>query len=159
MLKRQRRFSFETVFSHPSNLDTMRQAVNAGYKVYLYFVSTESPAINKYRVQLRVAQNGHDVPGDKIESRYYRSMELLYEQQNSLIRFSFLIIPHKEIRTNSLIILKNKATKRYGIFQIKENSLNGLKSIIGTNETIKNSRRIKIYTQAHQLFSRPGLHL
>ncbi len=79
MLKARRRFSFETVFSHPSNLDIMRQAVAAGYKVYLYFVSTESPDINKYRVQLRVAQNGHDVPEDKIESRYYRSLELLYD--------------------------------------------------------------------------------
>lgn len=28
---------------------------------------------------MRVAQKGHDVPEDKIESRYYRSLELLYE--------------------------------------------------------------------------------
>ena len=67
MLKEKRRFSFETVFSHPSNLDIMRQAAAAGYKVYLYFVSTESPEINKYRVKLRVEQKGHDVPENKIE--------------------------------------------------------------------------------------------
>ena len=79
MFKEKKRFSFETVFSHSSNLDIMQRAANAGYKVYLYFVSTESPEINKYRVKLRVTQRGHNVPEDKIESRYYRSLELLYE--------------------------------------------------------------------------------
>jgi predicted ABC-type ATPase len=50
-----------------------------GYKVYLYFVSTESPEINKYRVALRRKKGGHDVPQNKIESRYYRSLDLLYD--------------------------------------------------------------------------------
>lgn len=72
LIKAKRRFSFETVFSHESNLDDMRKAQAAGYKVYLYFVSTESPEINKYRVALRVKEGGHNVPPDRIESRYYR---------------------------------------------------------------------------------------
>jgi predicted ABC-type ATPase len=79
MLDQKRRFSFETVFSHESNLDIMRRAAAEGYKVYLYFVSTESPEINKYRVKFRVLQKGHDVPEDKIVSRYYRSLALLYD--------------------------------------------------------------------------------
>ncbi|MBK7225436.1 MAG: toxin [Saprospiraceae bacterium] len=79
MLRLKRRVSFETVFSHESNLDIMRRSVEAGYKVYLYFVSTESPEINKYRVKLRVAKNGHDVPPQKIEDRYYRSLKLMYK--------------------------------------------------------------------------------
>ena len=79
LLAARRRFSFETVFSHESNLDIMKQAVEAGYKVYLYFVSTESPEINKYRVALRVRKGGHSVPEDKIERRYYRSLGLLRE--------------------------------------------------------------------------------
>ncbi len=73
----KRRFSFETVFSHESNLDDMRLAAEAGYKVYLYFVGTESPEINKFRVTLRVREGGHHVPADRIEKRYVRSMELL----------------------------------------------------------------------------------
>ena len=77
MLRLKRRFSFETVFSHKSNLIIMRTAAEMGYKVYLYFVSTESPEINKYRVKLRVKENGHDVPPGKITGRYYRSLELL----------------------------------------------------------------------------------
>lgn len=79
MLRLKRRFSFETVFSHHSNLDIMERACDAGYKVYLYYVSTESVEINKYRVQLRVLQGGHNVRVPDIESRYIRSMDLLYK--------------------------------------------------------------------------------
>ncbi|MCW3110093.1 MAG: toxin [Segetibacter sp.] len=79
LLMEKKRFSFETVFSHQSKLEIMRDAKKRGYKVYLYFVSTESPEINSFRVQSRAAQGGHDVPSDKIESRYYRSLNLLYE--------------------------------------------------------------------------------
>ena len=79
LLAERKKFSFETVFSHPSKLDIMRQAAGMGYKVYLYFVSTESPQINIFRVKARRAKGGHDVPFDKIESRYYRSMGLLFD--------------------------------------------------------------------------------
>jgi predicted ABC-type ATPase len=79
LLAEKKKFSFETVFSHKGKLDIMRQAEAAGYKVYLYFVSTESPEFNKARVALRKAKGGHDVPPAKIESRYYRSLNLLYD--------------------------------------------------------------------------------
>ncbi len=79
MLEQKVTFSFETVFSHESNIEFMEKAVAAGYKVYFYFVSTESPLINKYRVDLRVKQKGHFVPEDKIEDRYYRSLQLMYK--------------------------------------------------------------------------------
>lgn len=79
LLDEKRKFSFETVFSHHSKLDIMRAAAGAGYKVYLYFVSTESPEINKFRVEARKKQGGHDVEPAKIVSRYYRSLDFLYE--------------------------------------------------------------------------------
>ncbi|MDF2382573.1 hypothetical protein JMG10_13910 [Nostoc ellipsosporum NOK] len=82
MLRLRRRFSFETVFSHESNLQIMREARDLGYKVYLYFVSTERPEINEYRVSLRVKKGGHSVPKDKIASRYLRSMALLQDAVN-----------------------------------------------------------------------------
>lgn len=74
------KFSFETVFSHPGKVEIIKHAKELGYKVYLYFVSTEHPDINVFRVKnVRVPQMGHDVPEDKIRSRYFRSMDLLYE--------------------------------------------------------------------------------
>ena len=69
LLAERKKFSFETVFSHRGKLEIMKAAVSAGYKVYLYFVSTESPEINKDRVELRVENNGHGVDPEKIVSR------------------------------------------------------------------------------------------
>ncbi|MCF2502456.1 hypothetical protein L0663_03645 [Dyadobacter sp. CY107] len=104
LLEAKKRFSFETVFSHESNLDIMRRAADQGYKVYFYFVSTESPRINEYRVALRVNENGHGVPLNKIESRYYRSMELVrqasaiayqaYFFDNSVVNESIKLVGH-----------------------------------------------------------------
>ena len=80
LLRSKKKFSFETVFSHRGKLDFMREAIEQGYKVYLYFVSTEDPEINVYRVkEVRVKQHGHDVPEDKIRSRYIRTMDLMFE--------------------------------------------------------------------------------
>jgi len=58
LLIHKKRFSFETVFSHPSNIDIMKKASEMGYKVYLYFVSTESAEINKFRVKLQSKKEG-----------------------------------------------------------------------------------------------------
>ena len=80
LLKLGRKMTFETVFSHPSKLDFMREAIEEGYRVYLYFVATEDPSINVYRVkEVRVKEQGHDVPEDKIRSRYHRCLDLLFD--------------------------------------------------------------------------------
>jgi predicted ABC-type ATPase len=70
LLHAQASFSFETVFSHSSKVAELEQATKKGYRVYLYFVATDSPAINCGRVQQRVKMGGHAVPREKISSRY-----------------------------------------------------------------------------------------
>ncbi len=65
--------------SSPDKVDLMRRAREAGFRVYLYYIATADPAINSSRVQSRVNSGGHDVPEDKIVSRYYRSLDLLYD--------------------------------------------------------------------------------
>jgi predicted ABC-type ATPase len=77
LLAQSNTFTFETVLSHPSKLDFLKNARQRGYKNYLYFVCTVNPAINIARVAQRVQLGGHDVPSDKIKSRYYSSLELL----------------------------------------------------------------------------------
>ncbi len=90
LLAEDKKFSFETVFSHPGKVDIIKQATAKGYKVYLYFVSTEHPDINVYRIKkVRVKQKGHDVPEDKIRDRYYRSMDLLYEAAQNVYQAYF----------------------------------------------------------------------
>ncbi|MDR3335571.1 MAG: hypothetical protein LBT16_00070 [Treponema sp.] len=71
-------FSFESVFSHPSKIEEIETARKAGYKTYLYFIATSDPRINLQRVQSRVDSGGHDVPVEKIQERYYRTLGNLY---------------------------------------------------------------------------------
>lgn len=72
-------FSFESVFSHSSKLEIMEMAKSLGYRVYLYFVTTEDADINVNRVCIRVKQNGHPVPEGKIRKRYYNSLNLMFD--------------------------------------------------------------------------------
>jgi predicted ABC-type ATPase len=71
-------FSFETVFSHPSKVDFLREAKDRGWFAYLYFVGTSDPYINCGRVEERVLKGEHDVPLDKIKERFIPSLENLF---------------------------------------------------------------------------------
>lgn len=66
--------SFETVMSHVSHIDYMRLARAKGFEIRLYFVATDKPDINVGRVANRVVRGGHDVPADRIVSRYHRCL-------------------------------------------------------------------------------------
>lgn len=70
---------YETVFSHPSKLELIREARAKGYFIRLFFICTESPRINIDRVADRYSKGGHTVPGDKVSNRYTRAM--LYGQR------------------------------------------------------------------------------
>jgi predicted ABC-type ATPase len=73
-IKTKQSFSFETVMSHPSKLDVLVRARQAGLFILVYFVGIDDPQINVERVALRVAQGGHDVPVERIKPRWVRSM-------------------------------------------------------------------------------------
>lgn len=79
LLARKRSFSFETVMSSPDKVRLLDKAQSLGYRTYLYYVATEDPEINVSRVRNRVLNGGHDVPEDKIRSRYDRSLDLLLD--------------------------------------------------------------------------------
>ncbi|MDO5139644.1 MAG: zeta toxin family protein [Oscillospiraceae bacterium] len=72
-------FTFETVLSTDRNLNLLHRAKEAGYRIHAVFVLTIDPEINVQRVQNRVASGGHDVPEEKIRSRYSRSLGNLSE--------------------------------------------------------------------------------
>ena len=67
-------FSQETVFSHRSKVEALAKAHAVGFRTYLYYVATDNPIVNAARVAQRYAQGGHDVPLEKIASRYVRSL-------------------------------------------------------------------------------------
>lgn len=77
LIKELASFTFETVMSDVSKVDLLRQARMAGYRVYVYYVATADAEINVARVAYRASIGGHDVPSDKIRSRYKRSLENL----------------------------------------------------------------------------------
>ncbi|MBV0912326.1 zeta toxin family protein [Anianabacter salinae] len=70
-------FTYETVMSHPSHVAAMTRARACGMFVRLIFITLDDPAINVARVQDRVAKGGHDVPADRVLSRWHRTMAQL----------------------------------------------------------------------------------
>lgn len=81
----RRSFITESVFSHPSKVDLVTRALEAGYRVHLrVLLVPEGLAVA--RVAQRVVEGGHDVPEDKIRQRHQRlwiyvaqAMERAYE--------------------------------------------------------------------------------
>lgn len=72
-------FCFETVMSTDRNLTLLKKAKEKGYFIRCYYVLTADPSINVFRVKSRVAEGGHDVPEDKIISRYKKALSLIKE--------------------------------------------------------------------------------
>lgn len=79
LLRTGETFSFETVFSHPSKLDFMKQAQAEDYKCYLYFACVSSANVSVARVKQRQKEGGHSVPEDKIRERYLRTLDHLLD--------------------------------------------------------------------------------
>lgn len=73
-LKERKDFTFETVLSSPWKLQFLRQAKAAGYFIRGYYILTCDPWLNVARVQARVISGQHDVPTEKILSRYEKSL-------------------------------------------------------------------------------------
>jgi len=81
--------TYESVMSHESHLDFVDRANEAGFDSYLYYICTSDPVINQARVERRVLAGGHDVPADKILSRYEKSLSLLYAMSKKCKRVYF----------------------------------------------------------------------
>ena len=72
-------FTFESVLSTPRNIELMKRAKENGYYVVCIYVLTKHPSINIERVHKRVALGEHDVPDDKVFTRYIRALTLFPE--------------------------------------------------------------------------------
>lgn len=118
-----RSFTFETVLSSSRNVELLKKAKNFGYQIEIVYVLTADPQINVSRVAQRVKNGGHDVPMDKIISRYYKSLnniskiiqiaDVMWVVDNSTEKAE-LIIYSKENR------ISINATSLWKIERIKE---------------------------------------
>jgi predicted ABC-type ATPase len=79
-LVRQRvSFIFETVFSDPvgDKLTFFKETALSGFTVVLLFIGISSPEVSNERVVFRRLQGGHDVPSEKLTTRFPRTLENL----------------------------------------------------------------------------------
>jgi predicted ABC-type ATPase len=58
--------------------------VRAGYQVVLCFIGIASPEISDQRVAMRVSQGGHDVPFEKLVTRFPRTLANLKAAMKAL---------------------------------------------------------------------------
>jgi len=77
LVSARRDFTFETVLSTERNIKLLEKAKSLGYYIESVFVLTADADLNVRRVKARVAKGGHDVPEDKIRSRYHKSLQSL----------------------------------------------------------------------------------
>lgn len=78
-VKSHQNFCFETVLSTDRNLNLLKRAAAEGFFIRCYYVLTVDPQINVFRVATRVVAGGHNVPVDKIITRYDRALDLVKE--------------------------------------------------------------------------------
>jgi predicted ABC-type ATPase len=109
LLRKKADFSFETVLSTERNLVLLQKAKEAGYEVQCVYVLTCREEINMARVRARAATGGHDVPEDKIRSRYRRALALLPQ----LISVCDKILIYDNSDTPKLIYEKENVLTRY----------------------------------------------
>jgi len=69
-------FVFETVLydPHGAKVEELARIARAGVHVVLIFIRIDTPETSRQRVSMRVMQGGHDVPDDKLESRFGRTL-------------------------------------------------------------------------------------
>ena len=79
LLQRGISFGFETVASREDKLEFVKRAKSLGYDIDFLFVTTEDPNLCCQRIAQRVAAGGHDVPREKVFSRFERTMGFLPE--------------------------------------------------------------------------------
>ena len=70
-------FAVDTTFSGKRELDLMRRARTAGFKVNLIFICVTSAALCQVRIEERVSSGGHSVPARDVARRFERSLNNL----------------------------------------------------------------------------------
>lgn len=87
-VRRRQGFIFETVLSDPvgEKVAWAAQAAEAGFDVQLIFLGLNSAALSKKRVRDRVEAGGHEVPAEKLNARYRRTLDNLERSIEQLPR-------------------------------------------------------------------------
>lgn len=112
LLQGGKSFGFETVASREDKLQFAKKAKSLGYYIMLLFVTAGSPEQCCNRIAQRVAAGGHDVPREKVFSRYERTTAFLPEYIE--------LADHAEVFDNSgdgLVLVLSKKDGRITVFE------------------------------------------
>jgi predicted ABC-type ATPase len=95
LIGRGESFVFETVFADRvgDKVAFLEEAAGRGYVVVLCYIGLSGADQSAERVAMRVSQGGHDVPDDKLQSRFSRTLANL--------RAAIARLPHVLIYDNS----------------------------------------------------------
>ena len=76
LVKQRESFAFETVFSDRvgDKINFLKDAASSGYQVVLCFIGIANTDLSLQRVAMRVTQGGHDVPSEKLNARFPRTL-------------------------------------------------------------------------------------
>jgi len=76
LIEQRQSFIFETVFSDPAGekVALLADAAKQGYAVVLFFIGLADVSLSEARVVNRVRDGGHDVPTEKLEARFPRTL-------------------------------------------------------------------------------------
>ena len=76
LVSQRESFVFETVLSDPvgAKVAELVETGRNGMHVVVVFIRVDSPETSKQRVAMRVMQGGHDVPDEKLEARFQRTL-------------------------------------------------------------------------------------
>ncbi len=89
-----RDYRFETTLGGETIPRLLREAVEAGHRLHVWYCGLESPELHLQRVRARVGKGGHDIPEGKIRERWDAS-------RKNLIRL-LPLIDHVRVYDNSI---------------------------------------------------------
>jgi len=91
LVRQRESFIFETVFSDLAGekLAFFQDAAAIGFTVVLFFIGISNPDISNERVVFRRLKGGHDVPTDKLITRFPRTLENL---RRSIRELPFVLV-------------------------------------------------------------------
>lgn len=100
-------FVFETVLSDPvgAKVEMLARCTAKSYQVVLFFIEIADVRTSIDRVSMRVSQGGHDVPVEKLQSRFART------QAN--LRRAIERLPHVLVYDNSDLHRPYRLVRRY----------------------------------------------
>ena len=97
-------FVMETVFSHPSKLELLQDARDAGYRIIVFHLVLASADLAVARVAARIDEGGHPVPESKIRQRFDRNAPLI--RQAALLADRAMIFDASALNERPVMLLE-----------------------------------------------------